>query len=142
MHQLLEACGDLKEWKPAIDPASGDIKGFGFATYKQPEGVLIALSVLNGFSLDGQALALKCNSATDQYIQWYKTSQGGEVGMAAKLQPAVDEAKAKIAELTGGRAPVAQAEDDAANAANAFLSSFGQEGGATSQPTVISEPAR
>ena len=62
MHALLGACGPLKEWKPATDAATGTIKGFGFATYQQAEGVLVALAVLNGLTIDGQALALKCNS--------------------------------------------------------------------------------
>ena len=59
---LLETCGPIREWKPATDPKTGALKGFGFCTYKEPEGVMIALQVLNGLVVDGQTLALKCNS--------------------------------------------------------------------------------
>lgn len=61
MAQLLEACGPLKEWKPVTEPESGRLKGFGFVTYAEPEGVLVALQVLNNLKVDGSELALKCN---------------------------------------------------------------------------------
>lgn len=59
---LLEACGALREWKPATDAETGRLKGFGFCTYQEAEGVVVALQVLNDFSVDGMKLALKCNS--------------------------------------------------------------------------------
>lgn len=62
IRRVLECCGTLREWKPATDVKTGVMKGFGFATYQQAEGVLMALELLNGLVLDGQALALKCNS--------------------------------------------------------------------------------
>lgn len=43
--QLLEACGAVKEWKPVTEPDSGRLKGFGFVTYEEPEGVVVALQV-------------------------------------------------------------------------------------------------
>jgi RNA-binding protein 25 len=61
IQQLLEACGKLREWKPVTEPESGKLKGFGFVTYEEPQGVLVALQVLNNLKLDGQELALKCN---------------------------------------------------------------------------------
>ena len=51
-------------WKPATDPVTGALKGFGFCTFVDAEGVIVALEVLNEFMLDGQALALKCNSVS------------------------------------------------------------------------------
>ena len=59
--QLLEACGPLQEWKPVNEPESGKFKGFGFVTYAEAEGVVVALQVLQSLKLDGQELALKCN---------------------------------------------------------------------------------
>lgn len=63
MQQLLEACGPLREWKPVVEPDSGRSKGFGFVTYAEPGGVLVALAVLNNLRLDGQELTLKANKA-------------------------------------------------------------------------------
>ena len=73
---LLEACGDIKEWKPATDPKTGASKGFGFCTYKEAEGVMIALQVLNGLEVDGQALALKCNSVRKKMIVYLSSKAG------------------------------------------------------------------
>lgn len=61
MQQLLEACGPLREWKPVVEPDSGRLKGFGFVTYAEPAGVLVAQQVLNNLRLDGQELTLKAN---------------------------------------------------------------------------------
>ena len=63
--QLLEACGALQEWKPVTEPESGKFKGFGFVTYAEAEGVVVALQVLQSLKLDGQELALKCNKVRD-----------------------------------------------------------------------------
>jgi len=133
IRDVLEACGPLKEWKPALDPATGGIKGFGFATFRDAEGVLVALAVLNGLTLDGQALALKCNSATEQYIKWFKDSKskdGGAGNSENKLVGNGNEsaAREKVSELVKGRASVAPpvAVTDAADAANEFLASLGQ----------------
>ena len=61
IRQLLEACGKLREWKPVMEQDTGKLKGFGFVTYADPEGVLVAQQVLNNLKVDGQELALKCN---------------------------------------------------------------------------------
>ena len=61
VQQLLEACGPVREWKPVTEPDTGRLKGFGFVTYVEPEGVMVALHVLNNLNVDGQELALKCN---------------------------------------------------------------------------------
>ncbi len=47
------------------------------------QGVLRAQHVLSGLALDGQALLLKPNTATQNYLEWVKTH-----GAAAK--PAAD----------------------------------------------------
>ncbi|PSC67014.1 RNA-binding 25 isoform X2, partial [Micractinium conductrix] len=72
---LLEACGAVKEWKPVTEPDSGRLKGFGFVTYEEPEGVVVALQVLNNLKVDGQELMLKCNKATEEYLAWHKAEQ-------------------------------------------------------------------
>lgn len=78
MAQLLEACGPLKEWKPVTEPETGKLKGFGFVTYAEPEGVLVALQVLNNLRVDGSELALKCNKVGDErgQRQHARCSQG------------------------------------------------------------------
>ena len=68
VRKLLEFCGVIKEWKPATDTKTGAMKGFGFCTYQHPEGVMVALEVLNGLLLDGQSLSLKCNSVREKLV--------------------------------------------------------------------------
>lgn len=61
VQQLLEACGPVAEWKPVTEPETGKLKGFGFVTFEEPEGVMQALQVLHDLRVDGQQLAVKCN---------------------------------------------------------------------------------
>jgi RNA recognition motif-containing protein len=46
MKKILSTCGPIKSWDRAVDP-KGNRKGFGFAVYQTPEGVLRALRVLS-----------------------------------------------------------------------------------------------
>ncbi|EFN54448.1 hypothetical protein CHLNCDRAFT_135870 [Chlorella variabilis] len=161
IQQLLEACGKLREWKPVTEPESGKLKGFGFVTYEEPEGVVVALQVLNNLKLDGQELALKCNKATEEYLEWYKRNKqqqqhskegGGENGAAPgadgtaaagdKDAVAENEALGRVMELISQRPAVAGAKVEptsAAAAADTFLSNLsasrdkaGSERGASS----------
>lgn len=72
---LLAACGPVKSWKPMQDPETNKSKGFGFCEYETAEGVLRALRLLHNLSLDGQELLLKCNTATQRYIDDYQVNQ-------------------------------------------------------------------
>jgi len=58
MKAILETCGNLRDWKPVIDPT----KGFCFATFHEPQGVVLGQKLINGLEVDGQALVVKCNS--------------------------------------------------------------------------------
>ena len=62
MRPLLEACGPVREWKPVLDADSGKHKGFGFCTYEEADGVLLALRLLHNLAINGQELQLKCNT--------------------------------------------------------------------------------
>lgn len=94
--------------------------------------------------VDGQALVLKCNSVTEQYLQYFKsTIDGGAVAAAAaeegaptpafpasrlkvsqeQLNTQINAAREKIEALTADRPQVQPADPTAA--ANEFLSSFG-----------------
>ena len=72
---LLEACGPVKSWKPMQDPETNKSKGFGFCEYQDAEGVLRALRLLHNLALDGQELLLKCNTATQRYIDDYQANK-------------------------------------------------------------------
>jgi len=143
LRDLLEACGPIQEWKPATDSRTGALKGFAFCSFREVEGVVIALEVLNGMVVDGQALVLKCNSKTEQYLQWFKstidavgTVAAADEGASTPAVPAgrskvsqeqlntqVNAAREKIEALTVDRPQVQPA--DPTTAANEFLSSFG-----------------
>lgn len=131
IRQLLEACGPVKEWKPATDPETGKMKGFGFCTYQEAEGVIVALRVLNELDVDGQKLALKCNKATEEYIDFIKDSASqrkeADSEQETEAQPeslfAASEAQAfeKVMTLVADRAKVATQGQDASAAARDFL---------------------
>ncbi|CEG67300.1 hypothetical protein RMATCC62417_03750 [Rhizopus microsporus] len=55
IEKILQTCGTLKHWKRAKD-ASGNPKGFGFATYEDPDSSLCALRVIGGEKTDGVTL--------------------------------------------------------------------------------------
>lgn len=73
--RLLEACGEVKAWKPVLDIASGKHKGFGFCTFETANGAVTALHVLNNLKVGGQELLLKPNKATEAYLNWHKAQQ-------------------------------------------------------------------
>lgn len=75
MKSLLEACGAVKSWKRQEDPETKQPKGFGFCEFEDAEGVLRALRLLNNMALDGQELLVKCNTATQKYIEAYEREQ-------------------------------------------------------------------
>ena len=60
------------------DPETNKSKGFGFCEFETAEGVLRALRLLHNLSLDGQELLLKCNTATQRYIDEYQASKQKE----------------------------------------------------------------
>ena len=57
------------------DPETNKSKGFGFCEYEDAEGVLRALRLLHNLALDGQELLLKCNTATQRYIDDYQANK-------------------------------------------------------------------
>ncbi|CAO3650543.1 unnamed protein product [Mucor fragilis] len=62
---LLKTCGNLVQWKRTRDP-SGNPKGFGFATYDDPDSVLCALRVLGGEKTDGVTLKAQDGSNVEK----------------------------------------------------------------------------
>ncbi|KAI8093854.1 uncharacterized protein BX664DRAFT_115493 [Halteromyces radiatus] len=87
IEQLLKTCGVLLEWKRVKDQ-SGNPKGFGFATYNNPDSVLRALRVLGGEegytgvtlkAQDGNALekklVVKADDNVRKNLDQYKSSK-------------------------------------------------------------------
>lgn len=60
-------CGKLMHWKRTKD-ASGNAKGFGFATYADPDSVLCALRVLGGESTPGVTLKAMDGSGIEKKL--------------------------------------------------------------------------
>ncbi|KAI9475800.1 MAG: hypothetical protein EXX96DRAFT_506462 [Benjaminiella poitrasii] len=67
LEALLKTCGNLLHWKRTKDP-SGNPKGFGFATYADPDSVLCALRVLGGETTDGVLLRAQDGSGIEKKL--------------------------------------------------------------------------
>ena len=117
VESLLKACGGVKEWKPVKDTDTGVSKGFGFVTFEEPENVEVALLLLHGLEIDGQALQLKANTATNEYLEWWKEQEDRTSMLDEQKQAAAE----KIEMILKKRAPLVQ---EAATAADNFLSSL------------------
>ena len=111
---LLEACGPVKSWKPMQDPETNKSKGFGFCEYETAEGVLRALRLLHNLSVDGQELLLKCNTATQRYIDDYQAVKTKEANSKAAVQkPSADTSDDKDAKADAAEERNDDKEDDA-----------------------------
>ncbi|KAI9267867.1 hypothetical protein BY458DRAFT_437048 [Sporodiniella umbellata] len=67
IEKLLQVCGELKQWKRVKDPA-GNPKGFGFATYQDPDSSLCALRVIGGEKTSGVTLKANDSSQTEKKL--------------------------------------------------------------------------
>lgn len=157
MTDLLRACGGVKSCKLVSDPDTGKHKGFGFADYEDAEGVLRALRLLNGLTLDGQQLVVKPDSGTQRYIDEYVAKREAakaaakdaptamEVdGKADSAGGSVDEAtndaesRAKVEAIASARNAVYDKEREREQAstkvADEFLSSLQGNGNGTALP--------
>lgn len=56
----------LKGIMPAV------LQGFGFCEFEEADSVVRALQHLAGLDVDGQALLVKCNGATQTYVDEWK----------------------------------------------------------------------
>lgn len=151
LRELLEACGEVQVWKPTLDPDTSKFKGFGFCTYAEPEGVSIAIRVLNNLNVDGQQLIAKTNKATQEYLDWVereKQHQRATPGAAAAAggegtpDPTALENAAleKVMGILSQRAPQQLAEQPEPGEAVAAASDFLAGLQSTSTPTAQQEP--
>ncbi|KAG1380752.1 hypothetical protein G6F60_004353 [Rhizopus arrhizus] len=67
IEKLLQVCGTLKQWKRVKDSA-GNPKGFGFATYEDPDSSLCALRVIGGEKTAGVTLKAADNSQIEKKL--------------------------------------------------------------------------
>eukprot|EP00793_Prasinoderma_coloniale_P003277 PRCOL_00005912-RA len=67
--RLLALCGGVRSWKPTRDPATGKPKGFGFVEFVTPQACTRCVAALNGLEVDGRALLVKPNKATQAYLE-------------------------------------------------------------------------
>ncbi|KFM25100.1 RNA-binding protein 25 [Auxenochlorella protothecoides] len=151
LRELLEACGEVQVWKPTLDPDTSKFKGFGFCTYAEPEGVSIAIRVLNNLNVDGQQLIAKTNKATQEYLDWVereKQHQRATPGAAAAAggegtpDPTTLENAAleKVMGILSQRAPQQLAEQPEPGEAVAAASDFLAGLQSTSTLTAQQEP--
>lgn len=67
IEKLLQVCGVLKQWKRVKDP-TGNPKGFGFATYEDPDSSLCALRVIGGEKTAGVTLRATDDSHVEKKL--------------------------------------------------------------------------
>lgn len=103
LRSILELCGPIKSWKRAQEPTTGTPKGFGFCEFELPEGVLRALRLLNGFSLEGQELLITVNHTTREYLERF-VQKKKEKELQAKLE-ASQAAETEVETAPGVEAP-------------------------------------
>ena len=72
----------LGAWAVLQDPETDKPKGFGFCEFVDAEGVLRAQRLLNNLALDGQELLVKCNTATQTYVDQYQRRKEEQVSQA------------------------------------------------------------
>lgn len=93
--RLLEACGPVKSWKRMSDPETNKPKGFGFCEFEEADAVVRALQHLTNLDIDGQTLLVKCNAATQKYVDEYKARKVIDAAAArAAAEEAAEAAKA------------------------------------------------
>lgn len=99
LRRLLAACGRVKAWTRQVDPSTKEPRNFGFCDFAEPDDVLRALRLLNGRQLlaaplaDGgggdpataaaEPLVVKCNSATQAFLDEYQAVKAAERADAA-----------------------------------------------------------
>ncbi|KAJ1513160.1 hypothetical protein HMI54_015194, partial [Coelomomyces lativittatus] len=90
MEQILNVWGTLEEWKRARG-SDGNVKGFGFATFSNPEVVILLLKILGedpSTSLElpsvdqspWKRLLLKVDESSRKLLEEYKTARGHHKG--------------------------------------------------------------
>eukprot|EP01105_Mastigella_eilhardi_P016663 TRINITY_DN380_c0_g1_i2.p1 TRINITY_DN380_c0_g1~~TRINITY_DN380_c0_g1_i2.p1 ORF type:complete len:720 (+),score=230.24 TRINITY_DN380_c0_g1_i2:316-2160(+) len=102
---LLTECGSFKTWRRIADPVTGKLKGFGFCDYTSPEGVLLALGVLNGLTVDGSALLVKVDDKTACILEDYKEEHPRKPLENGEASPE-DKLKARVSQMMQERAKV------------------------------------
>jgi hypothetical protein len=65
---FFQLCGPIKSWKRAQEPTVGS---FGFCEFESAEGVLRALRLLNGFSLEGRELKVNFKGYSSCMLFYY-----------------------------------------------------------------------
>jgi RNA-binding protein 25 len=71
--KLLEKCGEVVSWKRLPDAATGQLKTFGFADFKNAQGALRAVKLLSDLFLGDKNLQLKVDEKTQKYLDSYST---------------------------------------------------------------------
>ncbi|KAI8881728.1 hypothetical protein K501DRAFT_252596 [Backusella circina FSU 941] len=116
IEKLLETCGKLTNWKRVKDQ-SGKPKGFGFATYEDPDSVLCALRVLSGEKTEGvvlkatdgsgveKKLIVKADDNVRNYLENYEKSRAAVQGEAEKDMQIYDTIQKHMASITAGLDP-------------------------------------
>lgn len=110
----------MKHWKRTKD-ASGNPKGFGFATYADPDSVLCALRVLGGETTDGvlltssdgtvqKKLIVKADDNVRNHLQGYQQQQHQQQQQDTEASDKEKYAQVQnhLQAMTGGQQPAAE----------------------------------
>lgn len=103
--RLLETLGDVLTWKRTTDE-SGKPKGFGYCTFANPDSVLRAMRLLNGFKMGAKAILVKADQNTSAKLEEYKAGRGDSHDAEAETK-ADAELRERIVDILSGKAPAA-----------------------------------
>jgi RNA recognition motif-containing protein len=105
--QLLDTLGNVLTWKRTTDE-SGKPKGFGYCTYENPDSVLRALRLLNGFKMGSKQILCKADQSTTAKLETFKAAKSAAGSSDAETENKEDqELMMKIHSIVSGEAPAA-----------------------------------
>lgn len=79
IRKLLSECGTILRWSRQEDPTTKKLSSFGLCEFDSPEGVINAVSALNGIKISGGQLLVKYQHGIDKEIAKWQSNRINEL---------------------------------------------------------------